>query len=431
MALNFERHNARGGMQGAAVGRALTILIEGEPGDDLPSARETLRAMGFDTVTPASLVRQPDAILSFAPLQTPVEPGVPHLAVGHPGAADCHLRAGAHAVQIGARLRSMIRLSVLETVARQRARDAAAAGCPVPPPAPPEERPCVLFVGAPSPAFMRLQHALALAQADIVAAFSTFNAFDYLHERPFDAVVLNTEPKPDLAHTICSAMRRNTRLYHTPALLLVRGEGYPHADEAFARGASDLLDAGASSEEMRDRVTALTGERRRRRAAKALLTACRSPALLEGDSDLYNPGFGARHVQSLLDSAAVRGQGLSLIGFRAAAPADAGDRHAASAFDQFASMLRYCVRAEDLAVRSGRDAFYVALPHTRPDEARQVAARVSAIAECTAYEGRDPARPFRLSLATRVFEAAPGWTGADASSAALAPFGPRAVAAAS
>jgi len=309
-------------------------------------------------------------------------------------------------------------------------RDAGVAGRTPTPAASGEDKASVLFVGAPCPAFMRLQHAMAGASTDVIAAFSSFSAFDYLHERAFDAVVLNTEPEPDLAHTVCSAMRRNTRLYHTPALLLVRGDGYAGADEAFARGASDLLNADAGSDEMRARVTALTAERRRRRSAKAMLEACRVPALLDDASDLFNAEFGERHLGSLLTEAEARGHGVSLVGLGVSAPQDAGAAKVRSAVDQFAGMLRHCVRAEDLAVRARPDAFYLALPSTRADEARMVAARVSAIAECTAYESADPHRPFRLSLATRVIEPGEGWSARDAVDAALAPSGLRAVAAA-
>jgi two-component system cell cycle response regulator PopA len=225
-------------------------------------------------------------------------------------------------------------------------------------------------------------------------------------------------------------MRRNTRLYHTPALLLVRGDGYSGADEAFARGASDLLAADAGAEEMRARVTALTAERRRRRTAKAMLEACRIPALLDADSDLFAAPFGERHLQSLMDGSQGRGHALSMVGLTVTAPQTAGTAQTAAAIKQFAGMLRHCVRAEDLAVRARPDSFYLALPSTRADEARMVAERVSAIAECTAYEGADPHQPFRLNLATRVIEPGQGWSAADAVSAALAPARPRTVAAA-
>ena len=40
--------------------------------------------------------------------------------------------------------------------------------------------------------------------AEVIAAFSSYSAFDYLHERSFDAVVLNASGKRDTAFTISS-----------------------------------------------------------------------------------------------------------------------------------------------------------------------------------------------------------------------------------
>ncbi|MGJ3230453.1 MAG: diguanylate cyclase domain-containing protein [Oceanicaulis sp.] len=418
------------------MGRSFSIIVVDDCADAAEAAARKLRALGFKaegcdpaTLTTVSRRGPVDAVVAYA--EIPPQEDALVMAVGESGPqyADIRLRADAHAIQIAARLRAAIRLSVLDSTAAVRVQDAAAAGSAYTPAAPREEQASILFVGAPCPAFMRLQHAMAGANTEVIAAFSTFNAFDYLHERAFDAVVLNTEPTPDLAHTVCSAMRRNTRLYHTPALLLVRGDAYGGADEAFARGASDLLNADAGAQEMRDRVTALASERRRRRAAKAMLEGCRTPALLDEDSDLFNAAFGERHLASLLAEGRARGHALSVIGLKLSAPHEAGAAKTRAALKQFAGMLRHCVRAEDLAARAGHDAFYLALPSTRADEARMVAARVSAIAECTAYEGADPHRPFRLSLATRVIEPGEGWSASDAVSAALAPAGPRPVAA--
>ncbi len=419
------------------MGRSFSIIVVDDEQNDAEDGARKLRTLGFnaDARRPAELQERlkegpVDAVVAHVPVGR-VETAI-LLSVGDPGAsgADITLRRDAHAIQIAARLRAALRLAVLEETAAIRMRDAAAAGSTPAPVNACDQAACILFVGAPCPAFMRLQHAMAGAKTEVIAAFSTFNAFDYLHERAFDAVVLNTEPEPDLAHTVCSAMRRNTRLYHTPAVLLVRGDGYAGADEAFARGASDLLNAEAGPQEMRERVTALTGERRRRRTAKAMLEACRTPALLDEDSDLFNAEFGERHLNSLIEEARARGHALSIVGLGAGAPHDAGAPQVRAAMKQFAGMLRHCVRAEDLAARARPDGFYLALPSTRPDEARMVAARVSAIAECTAYEGADPHRPFRLSLATRVIEPGDGWSARDAVEAALAPAGPRAVAAA-
>lgn len=420
------------------MGRSFSIIAVDAAQGDAEAAAEALRQLGFNTrgCTPGDLPAlcadgPVDAVVAYTPVSRNGTGEALLLGVGEHGldGADIALRSPAHAIQIAARLRAAIRLGVLEDTAALRTRDAADAGAPAARAPASAAQTSVLFVGAPCPAFMRLQHAMAGVDAEMVAAFSTFNAFDYLHERAFDAVVLNTEPDPDLAHTVCSAMRRNTRLYHTPAVLLTRGDAYPHADEAFARGASDLLNADAGPEEMRARVTALTTERRRRRTAKALLEACRNPALLDADSDLFAAPFGERHLASLLAESRARGHAMSIVGLGLSAPRDAGTPQTRAALIQFAGMLRHCVRAEDLAVRARPDGFYLALPSTRADEARMVAARVSAIAECTAYESADPHRPFRLSLSTRVIEPDAGWSAADAVSAALTPAGPRPVAA--
>jgi two-component system cell cycle response regulator PopA len=208
-------------------------------------------------------------------------------------------------------------------------------------------------------------------------------------------------------------MRRNTRLYHTPAILLTADTDYAGADEAFARGASDILSDNASNDEMRDRVMALASERRRRRLAKARLEACRLPSLLDNDSDLYNERFGRVHLQSLMDHAAARLEPMSLIMLGVSAPQEAGMKGFAKATNQFAGMLRHCVRAEDFVVRLAQDRFLIALPNTPQTEAKMVSNRVSAIAECTAYEGADPLKPFRLELSPSIEDAA-GETSAEA-----------------
>lgn len=426
--LNTQLHNASGLARGGKMGRPLSIILVDDADEAAADAFAGLSGLGL-TVRRAPLgglneaIQQetPDAIVSFTELESGVG-SIPHLAVGvRDPSAGAFLRAPAHAVQIAGRLRALCRLTVLEDMARLRMADARAAGVPAGPPQVGPEESSILFVGAPCPAFMRLQHAMAGARVETIAAFSTFTAFDYLHERAFDAVILNTDPNPELAHTVCSAMRRNTRLYHTPAILLARGEGYSQADEAFARGASDVLSADANEAEMRERVTTLGMERRRRRRAKAMLEACRAASLLDSSSDLFGADFGLRHTDSLLLDRRQTGRRLTMVGLTAHAPADAGPEQITAALDQFAAMLRHCVRAEDLAVRRVDDEFYLALPNTPSDEAQMVADRICAIAECTAYEGADPTRPFRLSLASNVIEPDRDASATQAIEAVLAP----------
>ncbi len=412
MALNTRLHNASGMARGGSMGRAFSVLIvsEGEAGAD--DAATGLSGLGFtvqrrsmsDLASGSADLSGIDAVVTFSPVPDTLAVERPVLSVGSFEAAGPSLAQPAHPIQIAARLRGLIRLDVLETIARLRSADAHDAGASLAPISVSHEGASVLYVGAPGPAYMRLQHALAEANLTTIAAFTTFTAFDYMHERAFDAVVLSTEPSTDMAHTVCSAMRRNTRLYHTPAILMTRGDAYSEADEAFARGASDIFCDTTEPEILRRRVTALSAERQRRRRAKAVLESSRAAALLDQSSDLFAPDFGSRHLQTLLSAANQSGQGLSLIALEAEAPDDAGDSETVAALDQFAAMLRHCVRAEDLAVRASGNRFYLALPATPGDQAQLVAQRVCAIAECTAYEGRDPAVPFRLTLSANVTE---------------------------
>ena len=245
---------------------------------------------------------------------------------------------------------------------------------------------------------MALQHILKDADAEVIGAFSSYSAFDYLHERPFDAVVLNAAGKRDTAFTISSAMRRNARLYHTPVLLLDSEDGSQNAEEAYARGVSDIISPRTSDVEMRDRILALAAERRRRRRAKSALEGCREPRTLDIETGLFHAGFITSHLQDLIHAAARDEISLTVLALKAVAPLGVDQPDAAStekAIRQFAAMLRHLLRTEDAAARIDSDTFLAILPFTDPAGVDCVAARVAAIAECTAFESENPLQPFR------------------------------------
>jgi len=404
------------------MGRAAKVFVTGPE----PTASELageLVSYGFDARSRRSVAAETvcDALVCLG--EAPPDDVVRRVVVKvgpapAPGETkvDAALPPPAHPIQIAARLRALLRLTVLESVARLRETDAAGFGVRPARLAEVERKPVILYVGPGDPAFLSLRHALKEAGVDMVAAFSTFNAFDYLHERPFDAVVLNAADDPDTAHTVCSAMRRNTRLYHTPALIMSRDEVYPHADEAFARGASDILPARLEPTKFRARVLALADERRRRREAKAVLESVRIDPLLDRETDLFTSEFGLKHLESIVSVSEDSFGPVSVVCLRAGVPDDirrAGPEHADKAVNQFAAMLRHCVRAEDLAMRAGGDLFFLALPGTPRQAARVVAARVCAIAECTAYESADPLKSFRIHVEHGVEERIAGESAAD------------------
>lgn len=342
----------------------------------------------------------------------------PVLVVGPAGLAkrdtvDAWLRDAAPAVQIAARVRALFRLHTMEIVAARRAEVTALYGQRRPEVERLTSPPCILYVGDASPRFMALRHALEAADAEVVAAFSSYSAFDYLHERPFDAVVLNAAGKRDIAFTISSAMRRNARLYHTPVVLLADQIDAQTSEEAFARGVSDILPPRAEDAELRERIITLTDERRRRREAKAALEACRDPRSLDIETGLFNSGFLLSHIQDLLNASARDELSFALIALQAMLPEGSqrpDDVSAEKARRQFGAMLRHLLRTEDAAARFSQDSFLAVLPFTDTPGIDCVAARIAAIAECTAFENEDPLHPFRLSVRAAPVQTRPGET---------------------
>lgn len=323
-----------------------------------------------------------------------------------PEGFDGWLRRPVSPVQLATRIQSLRRLWVMEDVARRRKAAAEVFGHTIADDGIADQKASVLFVGEATSRFMAIRHALNAAETGMVAAFSSFSAFDYLHERPFDAVILNAIGKRELAFTISSAMRRNARLYHTPVLLLAPAGRFEAADEAFARGVSDILTDTASPAEISARVLRLANERRRRRQAKAVLENCRARATVDADLGLYRQKVALAHLQDLLNTAssARKATGLVLCEIeRADTDVSAEKLHGAQ--QQFASMLRHLLRAEDCPALFGPDLYGAILPYTDRDGALCVAERIAAVAECTAFDSDDPLRPFRLNVSCIAVEA--------------------------
>jgi len=324
-----------------------------------------------------------------------------------PQGFDGWLRRPVSPVQLANRIQSLRRLWVMEDVARRRRAAAEVFGHNAPDDAPSEKRPTVLFVGDATSRFMAIRHALNSADTGMIAAFSSFSAFDYLHERPFDAVILNAINQKELAFTISSAMRRNARLYHTPVLLLTASGQFDAADEAFARGVSDILPANASPAEISARVLRLADERRRRRAAKTVLENCRARSTTDAELGLYRPKLALAHLQDLLNIASKTHKSTGLVLMAMEPPGiPISPEKLSSAKVQFAAMLRHLLRAEDFPALIAPNLYAAILPYTHKDGASCVAERVAAVADCTAFDGDDPLHPFRLNVNCVALEAA-------------------------
>jgi two-component system cell cycle response regulator PopA len=325
-----------------------------------------------------------------------------------PQGIDVALAPPAHPAQIAARIKLTLRLAIMEDEARLRAATLGARGVHVDLKLDDISRPRVnvLYVGHATPTFLGLATSLSGFGATLSAAFTTFTAFDFLHERDFDAVVVNALDKVDVGFTVCTAMRRNTRLFHTPAALIIDPLRFDLAQEAFEKGASDLLPVDADSEDVARRIMSLARERQRRMLIKAAFSQVRAPEVVDVMSGLATTSFFLDHIEAMARRAQRLERPLSMIVARTTTPDTAQPSERNMALRQIGSMIARLMRAEDFASELEPGAFAIAMPGAGRAAAEGAAHRIAAIAECTAFGGGPSADAFQVELRCEVGELA-------------------------
>jgi two-component system cell cycle response regulator PopA len=327
---------------------------------------------------------------------------LPTIAIGEPNPAmegfDLVLGAPLHPAQAALRLESLVRMAVAEEEFELRRRTFTERGrtLQLPPASTSPFR--ILAIGEPAPQFLALSNALARHGADVVGAFTAYTAFDYLHERPFDAVVLWAGENEAEAMSIAAGMRRNTRLYHVPTLLYLSAGSKITMAEAFHRGVSDIASPMTAEDETARRVVELARAYRRQSAIRNALEKARSSGLMDAATGLFTRDLFATHLSRLAKAAQERNRALSVCVLKIADnPAITSARAGGwldRAIPQIGSMIGRLVRAEDTAARLAPEVFALALPSTPLAAARTAAERITAVIGCTAFDAGDGKSPF-------------------------------------
>ncbi|HEV2365941.1 MAG TPA: diguanylate cyclase [Caulobacteraceae bacterium] len=348
---------------------AVILDLDGADADALPMARR-LRLAG-------------------APRRLPIIGVSDH---SSPPAADIDLvlPAPLHADQVAAKLESLVRLTVAEEQLELRRQTFSEHGRALDEPEPDAGPIAVLMAGEPAPQFLALANALRAKGADTVAAISPYNAFEYLHQRQFDAVALWNGAEGS-ALAIASGMRRNSRLFHMPAVLCLATAEAGSVSELLSKGVTDIAARSGAESNRAARIISLARVHRRQTAIRAALDRARSSGLLDASTGLFTRSLFAAHLAKLARSAVGQARPLSLavlsladtVELRAARRVGALDR----AIPQIGAMIARLVRAEDTAARLAPEAFAIALPATAVRAADAAAERIAAVIGCTAFEG--------------------------------------------
>ena len=312
---------------------------------------------------------------------------------------DLTLAAGAHPAQVALRLEQLIRTAVSEEEFELRNETFAERGAALQgPPALDAEPLRVLTIGAPAPLFLALSNALQATDAEVVAAFTAYTAFDYLHEKSFDAAVLWGGDDQAEALSIASGMRRNTRLFHVPTVLYLRAASDLNLSEVFNRGVTDVAAPEAPESETAARVLALARAYRRQTSIRQALEKARGSGLMDKATGLFTRDLFAAHLMRLTMASRERNRPLSVCVMRLAERPETTRARAGGWLDrampQIGSMISRLVRAEDTAARLAPDVFALALPATGRGQARLVGERIAAVIGCTAFESGPGQPPF-------------------------------------
>jgi len=268
----------------------------------------------------------------------------------------------------------------------------------------------VLFIGKAAPSFMVIINALQDKGVDVTAAFTSFSAFDYLHDVPFDAVVMNTLEQVEPAFSIAEAMRRNSKLYHTPTLFLVNKQKFKDYDGAYKRGARDIIDCDADSHEISGRILELANYHRIHEQMKSDFKTIAVKHAADKSGAAFSQEFMRAHFPRILRDAKNSNRPVTLIGLRLnASSTEAVIDHAiTSAFDQTAELIHNLVRMQDVVCRWDEDKFVLSFFDTNKAGARIILDRIKALLDCTVYDnGRTSGSPLSVSAESVIYEILP------------------------
>lgn len=269
-----------------------------------------------------------------------------------------------------------------------------------------------LYIGAPSPFFLALERAICAYRGFVSGCFSSFAGIDHLHDDVFDAVVLNGACEPQMALSLCAALRRNASLATLPTMMIAAKGDEATAKLAIERGAAAIVSSDADAARAIAWVFDAVRLDRRRKAAEHDLHALRD---LMGDprTGLFLQAPFEAHLERLAEAHHANGRPLAL------AALNVMPAHGATlpptelwrkGFTEIASLAGRLVRDSDSAAAYDARTIVVALPSTGLKGGKRAAERISRVGECTAFAvGETGAAP--VVFEQSVVELQPGESG--------------------
>lgn len=318
-------------------------------------------------------------------------------------------------VQICHRLGVLVRLNTMHEELVRRLSTSAKYGLDAPELATPSrdiENPTVLVLGDAMD-FGTIETALA-RHATLVGALSSATAMDYLSRRPFDAVLISAGSEADSYLTFVKDVRRNSRLFNLPIVLLAEPNGIGDEALIYESGITDVLTKPFSQQELEVRIDTLVREVRFRDSLKSIYGQAKHFATSDALTGLYSRGFLLEHLATVIADAERTSQSFSIAGLaiqnmpeiNAMLGFAAGDR----VIRQVGETVGLLIRGEDLAARYSGSKFAVILPDTTAERASVAIHRINGVVSHTEFAVEGHHHPISVTLAATVIGYQPGDT---------------------
>lgn len=322
---------------------------------------------------------------------------------------DSVLYAPVHPVQVAQRMISLVRLRQMEAeiVRRIETLQDTFGETPALPSAINHDPFKVLFIGKADPAYMAVVNALQDRNADVIAAFTSFSALDYLHDQSFDAVVMNALSGNEPAMTISETMRRNPRLTHVPTLLLIDANSFTDEDMAYRHGVNDLIDQNAPSDEISGRILELANSYRLQEKLKSDFSSFLSPSSTDLQTGVFNKRFFEAHLRRVSRECRERLLPLCVLTVRMRPKPDGpiADDVLNIALSKCVRLIAGVLRMHDIVARLDRDVVCIAFAEERRDDVELIADRIRELISNAVFDTpNDTYGALTLTLDTQIVE---------------------------
>lgn len=317
---------------------------------------------------------------------------------------DSVLLSPVHPMQIVIRTIGLVRLASMQQeilLRLQTLEEDFSLHCDLPDPGP--ESPFrVLFVGKATPDFMVVINALQKRNVIVVAAFTSFTAFDYLYEQTFDAVVINGLGTLEPALSVTQAMRKNARLFNVPVMLLVNGDTFREQDTVFKAGMDDLLDAKSDESVISSRVIEQANFHRLHKNLKEKMGGLGGDLVTDRQTGLYNKAFFNAHLARIYAWNTARDLPVTLCLIKVSAKEDSPSSDSiVASYPQIGELLKNMVRLQDITARIAPNVFAIAFPGQTVEQLKPVEERIAAILKCAVLSDPETGAPLHIKLDVR------------------------------